>query len=77
MRNLPEPAQSGQSIHARQTHVKDNCLRGLSRRQLESFLGRRGDGDLVPFARQRALECPAHGLFVVDDQDVTHRLGSG
>ena len=36
----------------------------------ERLLGRRGHGDGVALARQGALQRPADGFFVIDDEDV-------
>ena len=47
------------------------CLRG----QVKRLLGRRGHGDAMALRGQRALQRPADGLFIIDDQDVFQGAG--
>ena len=67
---LPQARQGGQPVHAGQPHVEDDGVGFLEGDLGKRLLGRRGHGHGVAFARQRALQRPANGLLVIDDQDV-------
>ncbi len=77
---LPQLAQRGQAVHPGQANVEDDGIEVLLGGQGEGVLGGRGDGDAMAFLGQGALQRPADGFFIIDDQDVFHgtpRRGGG
>src|SRR5262249_41686095 len=74
---LTQPGQGGEAVHPRQADVEQDGVGPLPGGEAEGVLGGGGDGDLVAFAAEGVLQGPADGLFVVDQEDVAHGVGSG
>ena len=71
-RQLAQPAERGQAVHARQTHVEEDGVGLALGGQLERLLGGGGRRRGMALGGQGALQRPADRLLVIDDQDVFH-----
>ena len=69
---LAQPAERGQAVHAGQAHVEDDRVGLTFGGELERLLRGGGGRGGMALGGQGALQRPADGFFIIDDQDVFH-----
>ena len=67
-----ERPHCGQAVHSRQPDVEHDDVQIVVASDLQTFLGRGGDLDLVAQVAERFAKGPADACLVIHDQDAAH-----